>query len=239
MKVNRVGVHERRGDEAEVGHGRLQLLNKIEPPAFLARCDVETDEQVAHARHEHTLAIQRRRGANPIAVRLGEEGHAQRAFPLDSPELFSGLAIQRRDHLELLVLRLGRENAIRGHNRAGVTRVKFDSPELLEMVGVEFVWPRWASELSVAVRAAPLRPGGLGRCFGEGGDSEGKSKEQGFHGIEIGMRSAGWRLAWLPSVVCADSIAVEIVFKAAACAGLRTRARISPVGETTRTTTSF
>ena len=67
---------------------------------------------IAHSGDEEAFAVAGRRGADPVAVRLGEERHAHRAFPLRAPEFLAGLAVERGDHLELLVLRFGGEHPV-------------------------------------------------------------------------------------------------------------------------------
>ena len=52
LHIHRLTVHQRRANEAEVGHRRIELIDKIKAPAFLAGFRVQAHQQVAHTGYE-------------------------------------------------------------------------------------------------------------------------------------------------------------------------------------------
>src|SRR5262249_7979744 len=114
------------------------------------------DQHVADAADVEALAVVGRRRAHPLAVAAGVRGDGDRPLPPDAPQLLAGGPVQRPDDLVLLVLGLGDEDAVAGHDGAGVARPQLDAPDLPEGVAVELVGPGGTVDVPVPVGPAPL-----------------------------------------------------------------------------------
>jgi len=186
LEVKGVAIEQRRADRAEGRRFGFELLRKIEAPALLTAFHVEADEDVAHADHIQTLAVAGRRRADPVAVRLREEGHRHRAFPFAPPKFLARRAIERAHPLALFAHRLGHENPPAGDDRSGVARLELDPPHLLQGVLLQRTRPRFSVEHSVAAGPAPLRP-----IFRDGtGNGDGNKEGQVTHGSNYAHESA-------------------------------------------------
>ena len=156
--TNISSTSKRRGGEAVVRLGRLELLHQVMSPQDLAVLGVHREQVAPGAEPENPAATDHRRGDGPVVrpVMAGvgfTEGVA--------PQLVAGVHVERRHHILLAGGEQGHHPPV-SHGHGGVARAQRPLPAHLQAGGLAREQPGIAHR-AVEVRAAQPGPSGICR----------------------------------------------------------------------------